>query len=197
MTMSEDGANGMPADLAEVLALLRAPQQAHGVPKVLEVMASLRLKARRGLPATAPLRRQIDSEDLVQDTVVDLMEAVHRFRGSTWPEFLAFANAVLAQRTTHQRRRAQVRAAELSPAQNTSEEELPGTTATPSVDAAHLEDKAKLARLIDALPADHRRVLRLRLEGLDGPAIAQRLELGEDAVRQRLSRALAMLRQNW
>jgi len=133
----------------------------------------------------------------VQDTVMDLMEAVHRFRGTTWPEFLAFANAVLAQRASHQRRRAQVRAGELSPLTNTSEEELPGNSATPSVDAAHLEDKAKLGRLIDALPGDYRKVLRLRLEGLDGPAIAAQLGLGEDAVRQRLSRALAMLRQNW
>lgn len=191
------GESQIPDDLAEVLALLRSPHQVHGVPKVLEVMASLRQRARRGLPLTAPLRRQIDSEDLVQDTVMDLMGAVHRFRGTTWPEFLAFANAVLAQRATQQRRRARVRAGELSPMANTAEEELPGSSATPSVDAAHLEDMAKLGRLIDALPGDYRRVLRLRLEGLDGPAIAARLGVGEDAVRQRISRALSMLRQNW
>lgn len=58
------------------------------------------------------------------------------------------------------------------------------------------EERARLLAALDELPAETRAVIVLRyLEGLDAPRIADELGLSPDAVRQRLSRALRLLRE--
>lgn len=184
-------------DLHELIKLLRRSSGTQDAASVLAVMAQLRDHAHRSLSAKSPLRRLMDSEDLMMDTVLDLIAAADEFRGSTWAEFFAFAAAVQQRRAQNQGRRARVRRAELQPAADAASDSLPGDEPTPSVNAAALENRTRLLRLIDNLPAEHRRILRLKLEGLDNIAIADRLGIRPDAARQRLSRALAMLRAQW
>ncbi|MCH8947332.1 MAG: hypothetical protein IH789_06845, partial [Acidobacteria bacterium] len=54
----------------------------------------------------------MDSEDLTQDTLLHLVQHVQEFRGSTWPEFLAFVQSMIHQqridRTRHQNRQKRI-----------------------------------------------------------------------------------------
>lgn len=195
--MTEQTTQPLPPDLVEVIATLRAARTDGNDSSVLQVLALLRQRAHRNLPQHAPLRRIIDSEDLVQDTLLDLIAAVDDFRGRTWPEFFAFVHAILTQRTVRQQRHALVRHAELRPSADASDDHLPGNAVTPSLDMSRAEDRARLRQLIDELPTDHRQVLRMRLDGLDNQAISRSLAISDDAVRQRFSRALGMLRDRW
>lgn len=68
--------------------------------------------------------------------------------------------------------------------------------ATTGVAPEATEERARLLAALDELPADARAVVVLRyLEGLDAPRIADALGLSPEAVRQRLSRALRLLRE--
>lgn len=188
----------MPPDLHKLIQMLQAVRQGtRDSTVVLGVMAQLRQQARRSLPAHAPMRRTMDSEDLVMDTVLDLIHAVDDFRGRTWGEFFAFAAAVQQRRAQNHGRRARVRRDELRASVDPNREELPGSEPSPSFDLGRQEDRDRLLRLIDELPADYRQALRLRLAGMDNATIATTLGLREDAARQRIARALAMLKAKW
>lgn len=68
---------------------------------------------------------------------------------------------------------------------------------TPSVVLASAEDRERLETWLEELPESPRAALRLRLDGIDYAGIARRLEVSEDNARQRVSRALRVLRERW
>lgn len=155
----------------------------------------LRAMARRHLPANSPLRAGFDSEDLLQEGLLQLVRTVEQFRGSTWGEFLAFVHSILAQKKGQQVRRHQVRQREFAP--EASSDLLAATLPTPSVDAIAGEDRRRVRELVDALPEPYRTTMLLRLQGADNDVLAQQLGIGPEALRQRLSRAVRMLQERW
>lgn len=160
-----------------------------------EFLPRLRQMARRHLPPESALRAMIDSEDLLQDGLLQLVRNVEQFRGATWPEFLAFVHAILAQKKQQHARRHQVRAGEFDA--KPPQETLPSGQPSPSVDVMAQEDRSRLRQLIAALGEPYRMTLLLRLEGLDNDEIARRLAITPEALRQRLSRAVRMLQERW
>ncbi len=184
-----------PEDLQQLVDAMRALGAAPTAGTLGEFLPRLRQMARRHLPAESAVRALIDSEDLLQEGLLQLVRNVEQFRGGTWPEFLAFVHAILAQKKQQQARRRQVRAGEFdtSPPQ----ESLPSGQATPSVDAMAQEDRLRLRQLIATLAEPYRTTLMLRLEGLDNDELARRLGVSAEALRQRLSRAVRMLQERW
>lgn len=166
----------------------------HGA-ALLALVARLRAMARRHLPQQSPLRAGLDSEDLAQEGILQIVRHVDRFRGSTWPEFLAFVHAILVQKSGQAARRHAVRRAEF--AATVASDQLAADRATPSVDAAAAEERQRLRSLVAALPEPYRAAVQLRLEGFDNLAIAARLGISGDATRQRLSRAVKLLQEQW
>ena len=158
-------------------------------------MPRLRSLARRHLPAHSPLRRVVDSGDLLQDGLLHLVRHGHEFRGSTWGEFLQFVSCILAQKRGQQRRRHEVRAGEMKP--SASSEDLTAEQPTPSVDAVANENQRHVRQLVDSLPEPYRTTMQLRLAGMDNSEIASRLGIGPEALRQRLSRAVRLLQERW
>ena len=72
--------------------------------------------------------------------------------------------------------------------------ELARSTRTPSRDAVDREERGELAELLDELPERYRLVVELaHLEGCPHREIARRMDIGEEASRQLLNRALARL----
>jgi RNA polymerase sigma factor (sigma-70 family) len=184
-----------PADLQELLA---AMQRVAGDPHpavLLEWLPRLRRMARAHLPPNSPLRIAGDSEDLLQEGLVQLVRKVDTFRGETWPEFLAFVHAVLAQKKGQQVRRHVVRQKEFAPVAES--DTLSAEQPTPSVDAMAAEDRAKVRRLVQELSEPYRTTMQLRLEGHEPEAIAGQLGITAEALRQRLSRAVRMLQERW
>lgn len=184
-----------PEELQQLVDAMRALGVAPTAGALGEFLPRLRQMARRHLPAESVVRSLIDSEDLLQEGLLQLVRNVDQFRGGTWPEFLAFVHAILAQKKQQQARRHQVRAGEFdaSPPQ----ESLPSAQTTPSVDAMAQEDRLRLRQLIAALAEPYRTTLQLRLEGLDNEQLARRLGVSAEALRQRLSRAVRMLQERW
>lgn len=182
-------------DLKALLDEIRRAQRHPTDNALLHLLPRLRAMAQRHLPPNSPLRAGIDSEDLMQEGLLQLVRSIDDFRGSTWPQFLAFVQAILAQKTAQQARRQAVRRGELHGAVDSGL--LAGDTATPSVDAMAHEDRARLRRAIDALPEIHRTALELRLSGLDNEQMAARLGISAEALRQRLSRAVRALQERW
>ena len=188
-------AESRPDDLQALLGELRSARTDTTAAALFTLWPRLRAMSRRHLPAHSALRAGLDSEDLTQDGLLQLVQNVDRFRGTSWPEFLAFVHAILAQKKGQHVRRQAVRRAEL--ATGSPSDEVAADTPTPSVDAMAAEDRHRLRELVGALPEPYRTAVRLRLEGFDNAAVALQLGIGRDAVRQRLSRAVKLLQERW
>jgi DNA-directed RNA polymerase specialized sigma24 family protein len=171
----------MPDDLRQLLEEMRTMASAPTPGALLAWLPRLRAMARRHLPANSPLRAGFDSEDLLQEGLLQLVRTVEQFRGSTWGEFLAFVHSILAQKKGQQVRRHQVRQREFAP--EASSDLLAATLPTPSVDAIAGEDRRRVRELVEALA--------------DNDVLAQQLGIGPEALRQRLSRAVRMLQERW
>lgn len=185
----------IPQDLEDLLRELRGARDGAPGELLVGLLPRLRNLARRHLPAQSPLRVGLDSEDLLQEGLLQLVRHAGAFEGRTWAEFLAFASAILAQKTLQQARRQNVRSGELGG--GVEPDHLPAEGATPSVDAAAHEDRRRVRELLAGLPEPYRTAMRLRLEGLSNQEIAQRLGEGEEVVRQRLARAVRMMQTKW
>ena len=184
-----------PDDLQQLVSAMSALGATPTAGALAEFLPRLRHMARRHLPAESSLRAMIDSEDLLQEGLLQLVRNVDQFRGGSWPEFLAFVHAILAQKKQQHARRHQVRAGEFDAAP--AQDSLPSGQASPSVDAMAQEDRLRLRQLIGALAEPYRTTLQLRLEGHDNDEIARRLCISDEALRQRLSRAVRMLQERW
>jgi RNA polymerase sigma-70 factor, ECF subfamily len=185
----------MPDDLAALLVELRGSRDSAPATLLFGLLPRLRAMARRHLPPHSPLRAGLDSEDLLQEGLLQLLQNVSQFRGTTWPEFLAFVHSILNQKAVNQVRRQRVRRAEFEPVAQA--ESLPAEQPTPSVDFAAAEDRRRVQRMVQQLPEPYRAAMLLRIEGLDNAEIAARFALPQDLVRQRLSRAVKLLQERW
>lgn len=160
-------------------------------------------------------RMQIDSQfhgkfgpsDVVQQTMLEAVRALPRFRGQTEAELLAWLRKVLAHVLAHEVRRykgAQQRdvTREVSMEQSLAESSLrlrhvlPAAGTSPSRQAVRHEQEVLLAEVLSRLPDDYREVIVLRnLQGLPHEEVARRLGRSAGAVRMLWVRALARLRE--
>lgn len=184
-----------PEDLKELIAAMRDLGATPPAVALRSFLPRLRQMARHHLPAASAARAMIDSEDLLQEGLLQLVRNIDQFRGASWAEFLAFVHAILAQKKQRHLRRHQVRADEFKPAP--PHDSLPANLPTPSFGAMAQEDRERLRVLLRTLSEPLQAVLLLRLEGMENGEIAARLAISDDTVRQRLSRAIRMLQERW
>jgi RNA polymerase sigma-70 factor (ECF subfamily) len=184
-----------PQDLKELITAMRALGATPPAVALRTFLPRLRQMARFHLPTTSAVRALIDSEDLLQEGLLQLVRNVEQFRGRTWSEFLAFVHAILAQKKLRHRRRHQVRAEEFK--STPPHDSLPAEMPTPSFGAMAQEDRERLRLLLGTLSEPHQAVLLLRLDGMDNGEIAARLGITVETVRQRLSRAIRTLQERW
>lgn len=187
-----------PPDLAQVLEMLSGALEGRDPAALTGLRSRLQGIARAHMAPKDGLRRVLDSEDLTQEALCDVIRNVRLFRGRTWAEFHAFLEAVLCRRKAdlarhhaRLRRRAQRHALPLD------ELALSSDSPSPSSSASLSEELRRLKALVDTLPGDQGEALRLRLAGHEYAAIAARLGISELAARKRLSRALEALRGKW
>lgn len=191
-----DSGQPMPDDLRDLLAALQSTHTTNAPAGLIELTRRIRAAAHRGLPANSPLRRSIDSEDLMQETVADLVRAASQFRGRTWGRFFAFTLELLQRRKVAHARRAKVRRAERDAGASPSELHDPRVP-TPSNEAMAHDDAKKAARLLRELASPYREALELKLRGVPTHEIASTLGAEEGTVRKRIARALRMLKAKW
>ena len=142
--------------------------------------------------ARAIVSDDAEAEDAVQAAYLAAFLGVARFAGrsslATWLTRIVI-NEALARRRVRLRDASHASVYELA-------DEIQARTSSPE-DAVSMQQLTRLTECaIDALPANYRLVLILRqVEGLSGEETAASLGVSEEAVRVRLHRARAMLRE--
>jgi RNA polymerase sigma-70 factor (ECF subfamily) len=151
------------------------------------------------LNSTGPLRPK-EIEDIVLETINETVLRALRFEQRydparpAIPWLMAIATNVLLER-----RRANFRNQRQRPETDLGDcwSVLENTLAAEE-EADSSVDAGAVGGVLALLPEDTHRILRLRFaEGLDGPALAERLGISHGAARVRLHRALQLFRERW
>lgn len=140
------------------------------------------------------LRRRVNTSDLIQSTILEVMDSIQQFHGTTRGQLEHWMNRILENNV---RDRAKFHAT----ARRSVEREASGgvelalaQTLSPSAQAACNEDLERVASAIQRLPDDQQRMLTLRLsKGLSHRECAEILGKSEGACRILLARAKATL----
>lgn len=143
------------------------------------------------------LRAKLNPSDIAQQAMLRMVEGLEDFRGSSSREFYAWLNSILRNeilsiRRDYYRQRRDVRREE-GPAAG---ETFDLTANEPSVEATirQREQLAQFREVIERLPEDYARVVRLRgIEELPFAEIAVQMERSVDSVSKLWSRALIRL----
>ncbi len=161
--------------------------------------------ADRELPAR--LRGRIDPSDIVQQTLMKAWEGESDFHGSTQEQRLAWLRTIMKNtiRDQHRRLLGSVKrgSGREQLATELFTEDKPGLSAfasaqgpTASDEVVALEDALTLAKAMEQLPLEQRRILELRhFDNLSHAAIAKQLNKTEPAVRMLWVRALRSLQK--
>jgi RNA polymerase sigma-70 factor (ECF subfamily) len=162
----------------------------------------LDLLARAQIPA--PLRGQLGSSDLVQQTLLQAHHKREQFRGQSEAEYRAWLRAILARLLADAARRhgpAQGRQAQsleraLDEWSRLLERWLAADESSPSQRLMRQERLLELAEALGGLPEDQRTALELRyLQGLSVAEVCRRMGRGTPSVANLLYRGLKALRE--
>jgi RNA polymerase sigma-70 factor (ECF subfamily) len=124
-----------------------------------------------------------DREDLYQDIVLAVWQALPRFRGESSERTFVFRVAH-NRGLTHRQRRRRIGWEPLD-----DDSSLPATTPTPLARAVEADARRRLHGALRVLPAGHRQVVMLSLEDLSQREIGEVLGISEGNVAVRLHRA--------
>jgi RNA polymerase sigma-70 factor (ECF subfamily) len=152
----------------------------------------------------ADLRAKEGASDLVQETFLEAQRDFGQFRGASEAELLAWlrrlmlnnvANFTRRYRTTG-KRSVEREVALDEVAKRELQAGVPAAAESPSGQAIAKEQAAALARALDRLPGDYRRVLRLRYEeGRPFEEIAALMGRSVNAVSKLVARAVERVQQ--
>jgi len=151
------------------------------------------------------LRSKMESMDLVQDALVCALRDIGKFTYKSEGDFLRWLSEIAENRLRdnldklHADKRDIRKEVRLNSHRSADENSFTGAigpvdATTPSAIMSKREDLARLAKAIDTLKPEYRKVIVLtKIEGLSYKEIADRLGKSNDAVRMLLSRAIAAL----
>jgi RNA polymerase sigma-70 factor (ECF subfamily) len=164
--------------------------------------AYLGLLARAQIPA--PLRGQLGSSDIVQQTLLQAHRKREQFRGQGEAEYRSWLRAILARLLADAARRyvpghpgrAQSLQQALEESSERLERGLAADESTPSQQLMRQERLLELAEALDQLPDDQQTALELRyLQGLSVTEICRRMGRSTPSVASLLYRGLKGLRE--
>jgi RNA polymerase sigma-70 factor (ECF subfamily) len=136
------------------------------------------------------LRRRIDLDELVEETLARAFESLERFHGEDLDSFFAWVTGIA--------RNVLLKAVEKLGADHPLRIEREPAAAGPSPSKALRRDERfdRLQHAVNALSGDYREVIRLaRIEGLPLEKVAERMNRSPEAVKKLLWRALKELRK--
>jgi RNA polymerase sigma-70 factor (ECF subfamily) len=194
----------MATTLSDVVPLVTAARagSAEALGRLFEACRGYLLTvAEGGLAADVKVKEA--ASDLVQDTFLEAQRDFARFNGATESELLAWLRRLLLNNVANVSRRYRTgkRSVEREAALNgrANQELQANVTAesdSPSGPAVAKEQAAALARALERLPDDYRRVLRLRYEeGRPLVEIAAMMGRSANAVRKLFARAVERVQQ--
>jgi len=131
-----------------------------------------------------------ERDDLAQEVMVAVLQALPRFRGESLLRTYVLRVAHNVSLRFLSRRRARARRQD-----DTDAGELPGRLASPEEALVRQQRQERLLTAVRRLPLSQRQVLTLALEELPHAEIARALGISENAVNTRLHRARVQLRK--
>jgi len=141
---------------------------------------------------------RIDDSDLIQDALVEVQRFFPRFTGKTTAEFTSWLRPLVMRSASHTLR-AHLGRGKRDVGREQPDEDLTGVPleqSSPSEQAIHQEEAARVAGCLARLPDDMQQLILGRLvEKLSYADLAQRLGRSEGALRVLYTRALRRLRQ--
>ena len=129
-----------------------------------------------------------DRDDLFQETVLSIWQALPRFRGESSERTFIF-------RIAHNRAMTHLARKPNRQSDISEEEPIHDTRPNPEQQLARDQQRERLLSAIRRLPADYRRVIVLTLEGLAHAEVAEVLGLTVSNVAVRVNRAKQALRE--
>jgi RNA polymerase sigma-70 factor (ECF subfamily) len=146
-------------------------------------------------PAT---RRKAGASDIVQLSLMRIVEKFDQFRGSTSAELHAWIKRIVinetnkVRRSFHTEKRDMQREISMDRQTESQPERSPQDVhLTPASSALKSERREKFHEVLELLPADYAQVIRLRsLEGLSFREVGERMDRSEDAATQLWYRAM-------
>lgn len=145
-----------------------------------------------------PIRRRFSVSDLVQDTLLTACEQFSAFRGNTSAEFRDWLNQIFHSRLIDGFRRHQgaERRRQSSEDHQTDLEGLADSQLSPSAIAAVRDDAQNLLRVMQQLPEESQKLIRMRyLENLSFETISQQTGVPLATVWRRFQEATNALHQ--
>jgi RNA polymerase sigma-70 factor (ECF subfamily) len=135
-------------------------------------------------------RHAADAEDVLQDTLLSVVDHLQEFQGRA---SLASWVFMLARTACARRRRGLKNQPHLTP---DAAGELASSDSSPELATGQKQLRVALERALAQLSEEQREVLLLRdMEGLSAPEVAESLGLSVEAVKSRLHRSRAKLRE--
>ena len=153
----------------------------------------------------AEIRSKLESMDLAQDVLISAFRDLGNFTYKNEGDFLRWLSEIAENRLRdnldrlHADKRDIRKEVRFDSHRPTTENSFVGSAepidlTTPSVIMSKREDLARLAKALDALKPEYRKVIVLtKIEGLSYKEIAESLGKSSDAVRMLVSRAIAAL----
>jgi RNA polymerase sigma-70 factor (ECF subfamily) len=151
----------------------------------------------------ADVRAKAGASDLVQETFLEAQRDFARFQGNTEAELLAWLRCLLQNnvsnfarhyRATGKRQVGREVPLERGDSSKAPEAGFAANTPSPSMEAMAHEKAEAVARALERLPADYRRVITLRnQERREFDEIGRLMERSADAARRLWSRAIERL----
>jgi RNA polymerase sigma-70 factor (ECF subfamily) len=150
---------------------------------------------------------KVGTSDMVQQAMLQAVQGLDGFRGSTEAEFRGWLRQILARHLCHldrdmhrekrDVRREQSMEQKLAESSMRLEGLLAGDSPTPSQNVAFGENVLRVAEAVEQLPDSQRDAIRLHyLEGLKLSEVADQLDKSTGAVAGLLHRGMQSLRQN-
>ncbi len=145
------------------------------------------------------LQAKFSASDVVQISMIEALEGIANFRGSTQAEMQQWLKQIVIHNLTDEAKRyTRTRSRDVRrevPADKVALANGKATNETPSWHARLRETEGQMLQAIEALPPRQQFVVKARFrDGLDYPEIAQQLKVSEAATRQLWSRAAETLR---
>jgi RNA polymerase sigma-70 factor (ECF subfamily) len=192
-----------PGDAAHHLPAARAGSR-EALGELLEACRAYLLRiANEGV--AADVQAKGGASDLVQETFLEAHRDFAHFQGNTEAELLAWLRCLLLNnvsnfarcyRDTGKRQVGREVPLERGDSSTAGEAGFAANTSTPSMEAMAREKAEAVARALERLPEDYRRVITLRnQERREFEEIGQLMERSADAARRLWSRAIERLQQ--
>ncbi|MCL6502800.1 MAG: RNA polymerase sigma factor [Pirellulales bacterium] len=190
--MDKEGQSAHEALDGEVTAACNG--DASALSRLMEIVRP-RLKQTVNAHMRWPLSQKVDASDLAQEALLAAVRGFASFRGRTWNEFAAWATRIARMEVLKANRHWKMAMRDLR-REHPVESEAQVDRPTELHVTGWRETAAQLLQLIESLPAEFQKALKLRyFEGLSIRAIAEKLERSPDAVVGTLRRGLEWLRE--